>query len=174
MSAYASSKKPRSREEHGAGVSFPHRHQNGQSTPRMHLTPGLEQYNAFVKPRMRSLEHDHMHRENVTADREFTQRYKRKVPDVTEILCHALDRIGIGGGNEEGLCEAESIATAIIQEKHDTEKLQLLKILERDLAESAKVYEAALAKRNFMLYAAENRRRYPTETYVKGVGRWDD
>ena len=183
MSAYTSSKKLRSREEHSAGVSPPRTRPNGQSTPLMHLTPGRAQLEAFSKPRMRSLgnDHDHMYRENVTADREFTRKYKRKAPDDTEILCHALDRIGIGGGNEEGLCEAESIATAIIQQKPDIEKCQLIKIAERDLAESAKAYEAALAKRNFMLHAAENRlhesaamRRYPVETYVKGVRSRDD
>ena len=188
MSAYTSSKKLRSREEHDAGVSPPHRHQNGQSRPRMHLTPGLDQYDAFYKPKVRSLEHDHMYRENVTADREFIQRCKRKAPDVDEILIDALDRIGIGD-NEEGLCEAESIATAIIQQKHDIEKRQLIEIVERDLAESARALEAAYARRNFVLQAAENRRhesvenrlhesaakrRYPIETYVKGVGPWDD
>ena len=168
----------RSRNEYDTRISHYPTHPQGQSIRPMHLTPGPEQFNAFVTPRMRAPQWDaRRNGENIAAHGESNQRSKRNHAEIDDILSDGLQQLGMG---DNGVAVDDAKVKATMQQKNDREKHRLIELAEEEVAEAAAVLEAAEMKRDLLYRAAQSRqetlpkRRYPTEMWHDSYRDFDD
>ena len=159
----------RSRNEYDTRISHHPTHPQGQSPRPMHLTPGPEQFNAFVKPRMRAPPWDaRSNGENIDAHREYNQRSKRNHSEIDHILSDAMQRTGMG---DNGVAMDDAAVITRIQQQHAREKHRLIELAEEDVAKAAAVLKAAKTRRDILYFATQRRqetpqpRRFPTEMW---------